>query len=224
MNVKALVSYTKELLEQHKDAEKSMGMAKYMKDLFPYYGIKSPERKELVGRIKKEVGINDIDEIVTFAKSLWKEPQRELQYIGMDLLIAKAKKLKMEHMADMEELVTTKSWWDSVDGIASNCLGAILKDDEAARKAYASKWIESDNMWLQRSSIIFQLKYKDDVDEEILFGNIVKMMDSKEFFIQKASGWALRQYSKFNKASVKAFIDGHPGLAKLTIKEGSKYL
>ena len=124
----------------------------------------------------------------------------------------------------LEDLITTKSWWDSVDGIAPNLVGYILSKDKSLQYKWAEKWIESDNFWLRRSAIIHQLRYKEKVDEELLFALVESQIGDEEFFINKACGWALRQFGKYNPAAVKEFIDLHPNLAGLTVREASKYL
>jgi 3-methyladenine DNA glycosylase AlkD len=122
----------------------------------------------------------------------------------------------------LERLITTKSWWDSVDSIAP-LVGELARKYPELVEENINHWSKHDNYWLRRASILFQLKYKDETNEALLYDYMVKNADSKEFFIQKAIGWALREYSKTNPKSVKAFIEGNQ-LAPLSIREGSKYL
>ncbi len=117
----------------------------------------------------------------------------------------------------------TKSWWDTVDGIASNAVGKIAAQFPKVISETIEGWAYGDHLWLQRASIIFQLKYKTATNEELLYRYMIQHADSKEFFIQKAIGWALREYSKTNPQSVRAFIDEH-SLPKLSVREGSKYI
>ena len=86
-----------------------------------------------------------------------------------------------------------------------------------------TRWRKSDNLWLNRTSLIFQLKYKDDVDFNLLKDLIKQFQPNKEFFIQKAIGWSLRQYSKFNPDAVKDFIE-EINLQGLALREAKKYL
>jgi 3-methyladenine DNA glycosylase AlkD len=89
---------------------------------------------------------------------------------------------------------------------------------------HPGQWIHRDNFWLQRVSIIFQLTYRGSTDEGMLFQHILAVKDSKEFFLQKAAGWALRQYSKYKPQSVKKFLKANPDLPALTQREANKYL
>jgi 3-methyladenine DNA glycosylase AlkD len=123
----------------------------------------------------------------------------------------------------MEQLITTKSWWDTVDAIAPKAVGKIADKFPEVVPETIDGWATHDYMWLKRAAILFQLKYKQKTDEELLYQYIRQNAASKEFFIQKAIGWALREYSKTNPASVKKFIEGQP-LAPLSVREGSKYL
>lgn len=120
-------------------------------------------------------------------------------------------------------MITTKSWWDSVDTIASNSLGIYFKQFPRQQKIITQKWSDSDNIWLMRSTIIFQLKYKKEVDFELLSQLIRKYQSINEFFIQKSIGWSLRQYSKFNPDAVRDFLYENK-LSGLATKEASKYL
>jgi 3-methyladenine DNA glycosylase AlkD len=132
------------------------------------------------------------------------------------------KKFPRDAIQFLEKLLTTKSWWDSVDSIAP-LAGEMARKYPELIDETMNHWSVDDNFWLRRSAILFQLKYKQQTNEDLLYDYIVKNADSKEFFIQKAIGWALREYSKTNPESVKAFIEGNH-LAPLSIREGSKYL
>lgn len=212
------------LMEQHADQTNSVAMAKYMKNHFEFYGIKSPQRKELLRLIKPSLPkqwSNDMKELISL---LWNDPHRECQYLALDILQARAKSIPVTWMDFIERLILTRSWWDTVDGLASNLVGSLVRQDAVMGRKYTDKWIASDNMWLQRTALIYQLKYKDQVNESLLYYYIEQVMDQKEFFIQKAIGWSLRQYSKFNKESVATFMDKHPELSGLARREGGRYL
>jgi len=164
------------------------------------------------------------NELFSYAEALWKLPQRELQYMAVDALDTRSKKLDATFLDRIEHLIVTKSWWDTVDGLAPNIAGSIFSSDEAARMTWVEKWNNSENMWLNRSALLHQLRYKENVNLNLLFALVESHIGSKEFFINKASGWALRQASKFYPVEVKEFIDNHPNLSNLTIREGSKYV
>ena len=120
--------------------------------------------------------------------------------------------------------IQEKSWWDTVDFIASHCIGTILRN-KTNNENIAWQWTEDKNMWLQRTAIIFQLKYKTKTNADLLFDIITAQAANKEFFIKKACGWALREYSKTNALAVSEFINNNRTiLSNLTIKEGERLL
>ena len=214
----------KGLMQENADPTQAVDMAKYMRDQFQFYGIKSPLRKELVKEIKAVVKPTASYEYQQFIQLLWDDPHRECQYIATDLMGAIKMKMGIEWIDFLESLILYKSWWDTVDFLAPNLIGSIFSRNVALGHQYTNRWIESDNFWLQRSALIYQLRYREDVDFERLSRYIIRRKGSKEFFVQKAAGWALRQYSKFNSDAVSEFLNDHPDLPNVTIREGSKYL
>jgi 3-methyladenine DNA glycosylase AlkD len=171
-----------ELFRQNANAENAAPMAKYMKNLFPYLGIKTPKRRELLKQFFKEYGVPEISDIKQIILDLWELPERACWLVG-------------NHFKCFPEFI----------------------------KPYTEKWMKSGNMWLQRTVILFQLDYKEKTDVELLFKNIKKCTDSKEFFIQKAIGWALREYSKTDAATVINFVENNK-LAPLSKREALKRL
>ena len=212
------------LLQDNANPTQAVDMSAYMRDQFQFFGIKSPLRKELVREIKAMVKPMTSIDYQEFIELLWNDPHREYQYIATDLMGTIKKKLGVDWIDFLEQLIITKSWWDTVDFLAPNLLGNIFSRHVEIGHKYTDRWIESDNIWLQRSALIYQLRYKDKVDFERLTRYILLRKDSKEFFVQKAAGWALRQYSKFEPDKVRFFLDTNNDLAKLTVREGSKYL
>ncbi|MBU8880980.1 DNA alkylation repair protein [Bacillus sp. FJAT-29790] len=212
-----------ELFEQHRDKEKAIPMENYMKNHFPFLGIKSPERKNLMKQFFQESGILKEAFHQDFVLALWDKEEREYQYAALDYIERSLKKLDKQHLALMEKLVSTKSWWDTVDLLASKAVGTIASNHPEVIGESIGGWAYGDHMWLSRTAILFQLKYKERTDEEILYRYILQNKVSKEFFIQKAIGWALREYSKTNPDSVKRFIKSN-SLPSLSVREGSKYI
>jgi len=224
MDVKDLVKLTATKMSEVTVKDDRTQMIRYMKDHFDFFGVKSPARKQVQKEIKvywKELNNQSIFE---YAEALWKLPQRELQYIALEALESRSRKWDENHLPRIEKLIVTKSWWDTVDALAPNIAGSIFRNYPETRLTWVEKWNNSDNMWLNRSALIHQLRYKDKVDLELLFALVESHIGSKEFFINKASGWALRQASKFYPSEIKAFISDHPNLSNLTKREGGKYL
>ncbi|MEL3972182.1 DNA alkylation repair protein [Rossellomorea oryzaecorticis] len=209
------------LLKENQNEENREAMEKYMRNQFVFFGIKTPERNALMREFLKENGKPPVEELPAIVRSLWREPQRECQYAAMTLLDKRTRYLTKDDLPLIEELILTGSWWDTIDLIASNMVGSIHEKDEA--EEHLEKWIHSDNFWLNRTAILHQLKYKEKTDESRLFRYILMHNDSKEFFIQKAIGWALREYSKTNPEAVRQFID-RENLAPLSKREGLKHI
>jgi 3-methyladenine DNA glycosylase AlkD len=212
-----------QLFERNADAETATGAKKYMRNRYEFYGIKSPLRKEIIRQFHKENGLPDYDRVEEIVKDCWQQPQREFQYFAMEMLKKIAKKAGKERIELYKFTIVNKSWWDTVDFIAANLVGTHLKLFPEMTRPSTSKWIDSDNMWLQRTAILFQLKYKKETDTALLSGLINKMQGSKEFFINKAVGWALREYSKTNAEWVINFTE-NTQLANLSKREALKWL
>lgn len=212
-----------EALQFHADADRAKEMAAYMKDRFEFFGIRQPDRKAILKAFTAQYGHPSIDQLDEVVRMLWQQPQRECQYCAIELAMKWKKKLQPEHIYLLEYMITERSWWDTVDLIATNLVGNLFISFPELGRAYPDKWIASDNMWLQRTAIIYQLKYKDDTDVERLFQYCDTMAGSNEFFIRKAIGWALREYSKTNAELVENYVDrGH--LHSFSAREALKWL
>ena len=211
-----------ETLYANRNAEKAFYMAKYMKDQFPFLGIPKPERVKLAGPfIKAAQKAQAIDwEMI---QKLWELPEREFQYVALDYLQAVKNHLQAEDIEKLEILITAKSWWDTVDLLASNVTGPLCARNQELIESHILKWAASEKIWLARTAILFQLKYKAETDPELLEWIILKNSHSNEFFINKAIGWVLREYSKTNRDWVRDFVNRHD-LSKLSRREASKYL
>lgn len=210
-------------MKAHEIPSKAVNMANYLKNKFVCYGIKSPVRNEIqkswFASIKGK-GLDHWDVIF----NVWDHDQREFQYIAIDYLNKIPKKdINLGDHKFIEELITTKSWWDSVDSIASNFTGKYFQKFPEQKDVIIERWRNSDNMWLNRTCLIFQLKYKDNVDFDLMKSLIKQYQGNPEFFIQKAIGWSLRQYSKFNPAAVKEFVE-EISLQGLARREAIKYV
>lgn len=219
------IASIKILFDKNANIENAFSMKKYMKGKFNFYGIKSPLRKELCKPFLNKENRPPIDEIVEIIINLWNEPKRELQYFALELLIKYSKQLKAEDYSIFEIMITNKSWWDTVDLIASNLVGTHFNIFSEIKKPISEKLINSDNMWLNRTAIIFQLKYKETTHEEMLYSYILQHAGSLEFFIRKAIGWSLREYAKTNPESVMHFVKTNENkLSGLSIREALKHI
>jgi len=212
-----------ESFSENSDENYAFGMKKYMKGQFEYHGIKSPLRRELTKSFFKTYGLPESDKVNDVVEECWQKPEREYQYFAMDLSVKLMKKADKERIDLYEFLVLNKSWWDTVDLIAAKLIGTHFRLFPELVTEYSEKWMLSGNMWLQRTAILFQLHYKEQMDLKLLSDYIFRLQDLKEFFINKAIGWILREYSKTNSVWVIDFVKNNE-LAPLSRREALKWL
>jgi 3-methyladenine DNA glycosylase AlkD len=195
------------LLESHKDPVFAAGMIQYMRNKFPFYGISATPRRELFRSFVRENGWPPADQLEEVCRELYSRPERDYHYFAMWLADKNLKKFKTEAVKLFEFLIVSNAWWDTVDFIAANIIGRFFRSHPELIPEVTAGWMDSGNIWLQRTCILFQLKYGKNVDTVLLYSFIDRLKDSGEFFIQKAIGWMLREYSKFNPGEVSRFAE-----------------
>lgn len=198
-------------------------MKKYMLNQFEYFGIRSAQQKEIRRRFFKEYGLPNKAIVPELIHRLWQQPEREFQYFGIDLTEKVYKKPDEDFIGGIEFMILNKSWWDTVDWVASHHAGTYFRKFPEQIVPRTGSWMDTGNMWLQRTALLFQLKYKQNTDEKLMFEYIQRLKGSKEFFIRKAIGWALREYSKVSPESVKAFVES-AALSGLSRREALKWI
>ena len=208
---------------QHADPKAAAPMKRYMRDQFEYLGIKSPAVADLMKGLYAERGLPPPADLDAVVRDLWALPQREFQYAAVGLTSKLEKKIPEAFITTLEFMLVTKSWWDTVDTIAADFVGPLFKRFPKVRGKYLAKWRKSKNFWLRRTALLFQLRYKDETDFELLKEIIGENLGSKEFFINKAIGWSLRQYSRVDPAGVRKFVKETP-LHPLSAREAMKQL
>lgn len=213
------ISLLQKTFQEKANPQRAKQQEKYMKDKFPFYGITAVERRQLQKPFLVKEYLPEKEEAFTMVKDLWKKPQRELHYFAQELIHKYHKQQELLDIELYEFLITNNSWWDTVDFIAANLVGNYFKQFPKQRKLIINKWMQSGNIWLQRTCLIFQLKYKQKTDVKILSSGIEQLLGSQEFFINKAIGWALREYSKTNANWVVEFVENHKQLANLSKRE-----
>lgn len=211
------------LLEANADSGKALTAKAYMKGHFDYYGMRMQDRRDLMKQFFTEQGWFEKERLTEMVEWCWKQPQREWQYVGMEAVQKFIKKSDPSILPLLEMMLSTKSWWDTVDMIATNCVGVLFQKFPELIVPTTQKWMDSNNMWLQRTCIIFQLKYRLNTDTNLMFEYMLRLNQSNEFFIQKAIGWALRQHSKYERDLIVDFIRDNE-LKPLSKREGMKWL
>lgn len=198
---------------------RALDMAAYMKNYFVFLGIQTPARRRATQNLIKAL----VGSPLPLAQALWALPEREYQYAACDLLRAHSPRLEVCDLPALAGLVTTKSWWDTVDSLAPT-LGELVQRHPPLQ-AVMDEWIDADNLWLRRVAILHQLQWKSATDQARLFAYCRRRAGDTDFFIRKALGWALRQYARTAPEAVKAFLqDERSRLSPLTLREAGKHL
>jgi 3-methyladenine DNA glycosylase AlkD len=208
----------------HADQANADAQSAYMQHKFIFFGIKKPQRDLIEKELIKFYPIKSEQELITIVQMLWDQPERELQYTALTFLQKYKKYYTPALLHHLKQWITVKSWWDTVDALAVHTAGALITHYPELNYIM-DEWICDANMWLRRTALLHQLKYKQATNQERLFDYCKKTIHEKEFFIRKAIGWVLREYSKTNPQAVKEFIQTHEHtLSGLSKREGSKYL
>jgi 3-methyladenine DNA glycosylase AlkD len=203
------------------DPARAFQMKKYMKDQFPFFGIPANPRRVICAEFLKENGLPEKVILNEVIKELWEKKEREFHHFGAELVNRYKKSVEEKDIDMFRWMLVNKPWWDTVDFIAANLVGNYFQAFPEKAESTMKNWLESGNMWLQRTTIIFQLKYKKNTDLKLLARQINALKHSKEFFIRKAIGWSLREYSKTDPEWVQDFVS-KTDLSPLSKREALK--
>ena len=208
--------------EENRNELLAESMSKYMQDKFRFLGIRGATRTEIYKKYFPDARkTKNID--WDFVESCWNKEEREFQYVVVYYLKAMQKFLKREDISKLKYLIVTKSWWDTVDLLAK-VIGSLVIRIEGYDQIML-EWSKDSNIWLKRVAILYQLSLKEKVDKQVLDKILVNNLGDSEFFINKAIGWALRDYSKFNPEWVREFLEKNKNdMVNLSLREASKYL
>ena len=219
--MKPFVNAITEALRDLADADNAFWMRKYMREKYPFLGVKKPERHEVFKALYKQFGSSkDWYEVST---ELFAMPEREFQYVAMEYML-KAKKSWDSRIPELiDRWVDAKTWWDVVDVLAPKVLSEYFMLFPEQRDKWVARWMKSPIFWHQRLCILFQLNYKSKTDLVLLSQVILALNTSKEFFIQKAIGWALRQYARTDADWVRDFVEAN-SLMPLSKREALKHI
>lgn len=209
------------------DPAKAPEMRSYMKSAMPFHGVLKPARQTVTRRLFADYPLPDRNSLVSAAEKLWREAGfREERYVAIDLTGDRAYTQWQDSwlLPLHEEMIVTGAWWDYVDEIAIRRVGPILRDEPTVVEPVLRRWAVDTDHWRRRTAIICQIAAKDDIDLDLLTFAIEASIGEPDFFLRKGIGWALRQHAHIDPDWVRHFVDTHPGLSPLSVREALKHV
>lgn len=210
------------------DPTRAAKMQAYMKSTMPYLGVVAPKLRVACRELFADCSFSDAKTWRRDVLAIWREAKfREERYAAIELSGHKRAKpfQTLDALAMYEEMIVDGAWWDYVDTIASNRVGPLLAAFPAPMKKTMRAWSVDTDMWKRRTSIICQLGFKDAIDLDLLYACIEPSIESKEFFLRKAIGWALRQHAWLDPKEVKRYVKANATrLSGLSQREALKNL
>ena len=220
----SLLTRLDSLLAQAGDPARAAGMAAYMRDQFPFAGVPAPALRRLERSMGAGLPAPTSDDLRAFAAACWEREPREYQYVACDYLRQHVAVASAGFLPALQLLITTKSWWDTVDSLATRFTGGLVRRHPSLR-AEMDAWSGSANIWLIRTAILHQLHYGAETDTDRLFSYCLRQADHQDFFVRKAIGWALRHYARTDPGAVRDFLaHNRSTLSPLSVREASKHL
>lgn len=215
-----LVSNLGGALRSVAEARRAPAMRAYMRDQFEFLGVPTPQRRSACKPLLQALKAESPGQLLQLATQLWAEAEREYQYVAIDLLALHWKRFDASHLPALLALAQQKSWWDSVDGLVS-VIGDVLRHQHDGMDAA----IGHDNFWVRRIALLHQLGWRGQTDTARLYSYALQCAHEQEFFIQKAIGWALRDYARHDPQAIRRFTEAHrQQLAALSYREACKHL
>ena len=218
----AYYALVRDTFRAHGNPEVAQGQMWYMRHQFEYFGLKMPQWTALAKTLHQENGLPTGDDLKALARLCFQDDHREMHYFALETVQKSLKTQPAAFIDFLEELILTRSWWDTVDWV-NKLAGQHFQRFPELIRPVTKRWMDSGNIWLQRVCMIFQLAYKDKTDAALLFDYVRRVAGSKEFFLQKGAGWALRQYSRTNPEAIRSFVESTQ-LAPLTRREAMRLI
>lgn len=220
-----LARYVTTELKRLADPAKAPAMAAYMKTSQPFFGVPTPLRTAMLKQMGDRFAPPDQKSYVRSVIALWELPHREEQYCAISFARRYERFITPVSLPLYERMIREGAWWDFVDEIAANLVGAVYGNFRAQTRPTIERWIDDEDLWIRRSALLSHLKHKRATDAPQLFRHCLKRAHEPEFFIRKAIGWILREYSKTDPRAVRKFLaTNRKRLSKLSFDEGSKHL
>ena len=211
------------LLRAAGDPVRAHGAQAYMKTRDPFFGVGAvPLRATLKGLFGIHRPATQADYLLQVA-ALWAIPEREGKYAAVEWARQFGPFITLDALPLYERMIREGQWWDTVDAIAAHLVGRLLLTDRGVMKPRMEAWSRDPDLWIRRASLLAHLKHKASTDHAQLFAQCLRLAPEKDFFIRKAIGWALREYSKTAPEQVQAFLAAHPGrFSGLSVREALK--
>lgn len=226
--VNELAENIRRALHANADPARAAGAQAYMKSAMPFLGVPVPKVRSLVRALAREVTFDDAQAFRDAVLALWTPATyREERYAALALCATKAAApwQDLDALPMYEAMIVEGAWWDYVDEIAAHRLGELLRRFPKPLRATMRRWSRDANLWKRRSAILCQLQHKAATDFVFLEACIEPSLDSKEFFLRKAIGWALRQHARVDPAAVKRYVRANEArLSTLSRREALKHL
>ncbi|GHH28515.1 DNA alkylation repair protein [Streptomyces lanatus] len=204
------------------DPERAVSMRAYMKDVAPFLGLTTPARRALSRTVLQGTPRPDEADCTAIALRCWELPEREYHYFAVDYLRRHVTRCSSGFLPVTRHLITTVPWWDTVDLLAAHVVGGLVAADPKLT-ADMDAWIADDDLWVARTALLHQLRYKEQTDTGRLFAYCLRQSGHPDFFIRKAIGWCLREYAKTDADAVRDFLAGERGrFAPLSVREALK--
>ncbi|HEV7919586.1 MAG TPA: DNA alkylation repair protein [Thermoanaerobaculia bacterium] len=222
-----LTADVRRALEAAADPTRAPGMQAYMKSGMPYLGVSADAMRRVAKTVFAEHPLESAGQWREDVLAIWRGARfREERYVAVELTgDRRAREWQtLEALPMYEELIVTGAWWDYVDVIAAQRIGELLRRDKKM-KGILRRWAQDADIWKRRAAILAQLEFKKETDEELLYDCIAPSIGSKEFFLRKGIGWALRQYARTDPDAVRRYVREHEDqLSGLTRREALKHL
>lgn len=220
-----LVFFVQQQLQALANPGKAGPMAAYLKTDMPFYGVQKPDRVPMYKETKKRFRPESQRDYEKAVLALWALPHREEKYAAIAFALQNEIFITTKSLSLYERLIREGAWWDLVDGVAADLVGRVLLEYRGRTRPVIERWIDDHDLWIRRTALIVHLRHKEHTDANQLFDHCLRRAHEKEFFIRKAIGWALREYSKTAPQEVRDFLfENRKVLSGLSFREGAKRL
>lgn len=202
----------------------------YLKGAIRYYGVKTPQVKRLTLQWYKEFALGELPakEQVMLCKELMRQPHAEEKFAAIFYLQHLSKHLSSVVVLDTSEWFFAQQCifdWSTADWFTVRILAPLVKQEQYARMRI-SGWVEAENLWQRRASIVALRALVGQAEHSDLIAiTIAKLVGERARFIQTGIGWTLSDLAKHFPQRAAAIVERHfASLAREVIDRHTKYL